>query len=102
MDKIVHEMSPKVSTKCHPFCPRDVTYYVHEMSATLLNTWIQPNTPTALLGDMNEDIFRNSYIQNFMATKGFSQLINKPTCTTGSILNHIYVNDLMSKKRPFY
>ena len=67
----------------------------------LLNTWIQPNTPTALLGDMNEDIFRNSYIQNFMATKGFSQLINKPTCTTGSILDHIYVNDLMSKKRPF-
>ena len=65
----------------------------------LLNTWIQPNTPTALLGDMNEDIFRNSYIQNFMATKGFSQLINKPTCTTGSILNHIYVNDLMSKKK---
>ena len=30
----VHEMSPKVSTKSHPFCPREVTYYVHEMSAT--------------------------------------------------------------------
>ena len=24
----------KVSTRCHLFCPRDVTYYVHEMSAT--------------------------------------------------------------------
>ena len=24
----------KMSTRCHPFCPRNVTYYVHEMSAT--------------------------------------------------------------------
>ena len=24
----------KVSTRCHPFCQREVTYYVHEMSAT--------------------------------------------------------------------
>ena len=24
----------KVSTRCHPFCPQEVTYYVHEMSAT--------------------------------------------------------------------
>ena len=67
----------------------------------LLNTWIQPNTPTAVLGDMNEDIFRNSSIQNFMASKGFSQLINEPTCSTGSVLDHIYVNDLMSKKGTF-
>ena len=34
VDKNVHEMSPKVSTRCHPFCPRNVTYFVHEMSAT--------------------------------------------------------------------
>ena len=32
--KNVHEMLPKVSTRCHLFCQRDVTYYVHEMSAT--------------------------------------------------------------------
>jgi hypothetical protein len=34
VDERVHEMSLKVSTRCHPFCPREVTYYVHEMSAT--------------------------------------------------------------------
>ena len=34
VDKSVHKMSPKVSTRCHLFCPWDVTYYVHEMSAT--------------------------------------------------------------------
>ena len=58
VDKNVHEMSPKMSTKCHqkmstrchqkmstkchqkmstkchPLCPRNVTFYVHEMSAT--------------------------------------------------------------------
>ena len=32
--KNVHKMSLKVSTRCHLFCPWDVTYYVHEMSAT--------------------------------------------------------------------
>ena len=26
-----------MSTRCHPFCPRNVTYYVHEMSATPFN-----------------------------------------------------------------
>ena len=31
------EMSPKVSTRCHLFCSRDITYYVYEMSATQLN-----------------------------------------------------------------
>ena len=25
----------QVSTRCHHFCPQDLTYYVHEMSATL-------------------------------------------------------------------
>ena len=60
MDKSVYEMSPKVSTRCHLFCPGDVTYYVHEMSAThsiscnltriinlnmicYLKTWFFPN-----------------------------------------------------------
>ena len=33
--KMSTKCHPKVSTKCHPFCPRDVTFYVHEMSATL-------------------------------------------------------------------
>ena len=44
VDKSVHEMSPKVSRRCHLCCPRDVTYYVHEMSAThiFLRMWNQP------------------------------------------------------------
>ena len=37
VDKSAHEMSPKVSTRYHLFCPRDVNYYVHEMSATHWN-----------------------------------------------------------------
>ena len=28
------KIHPKVSTRCHPFCPRDVIYYVHKMCAT--------------------------------------------------------------------
>ena len=41
VDIFVNEMSPKVSMKCHLFCPRDVTYYVHDMSATV--TVMAPN-----------------------------------------------------------
>ena len=35
--KNVHENSPKVSTRIHPFCPRKFAFYVHEKSATQQN-----------------------------------------------------------------
>ena len=38
--KSVHEMSPKVSTRSHPFCLWEVTYHLHEMSATLPSSLI--------------------------------------------------------------
>ena len=38
--KIVHENSPKVSTRIHLFCPRKFTFYVYENSATLSKNMI--------------------------------------------------------------
>ena len=30
-----------------------------------------------------------------MKARGFHQLINEPTCDTGSLIDHIYVNEAM-------
>ena len=35
--------------------------------------------------------------EKFMKTKGFCQMVNQPTCDTGSLLDHIYVNGTMDE-----
>ena len=64
---------------------------------TTLENWIQPNRPTAVIGDVNEDFLDNPNITHFMRIKGFYQMIDKPTCETGSLLDHIYVNNAMDQ-----
>ena len=63
----------------------------------LLDDWIQVGTPTAIMGDINEDALENSTFQNFMRIKGFCQMIDKPTRTSGKLLDHIYVNDALDQ-----
>merc|ERR1712051_1053744 len=63
----------------------------------LLDNWIQVQTPTAVMGDINEDALENSMFQNFMRSKGFNQMIDKPTRSSGKLLDHIYVNDALDK-----
>ena len=63
----------------------------------LLDDWIQVETPTAIMGDINEDALENSMFQNFMRSKGFYQMIDKPTRTSGKLLDHTYVNEAMDK-----
>ena len=70
--------------------------YKEDSVTSLLLSWIH-NVPTAVLGDMNEDILKSSKIQRFMHSKGFHQVIKEPTCSTGSLIDHIYVNDSMSE-----
>ena len=63
----------------------------------LLDNWIQLGTPTAVLGDINEDALENSMFQNFMRSKEFYQMVDKPTRTSGKLLDHIYVNDALDE-----
>ena len=70
--------------------------YKEDSVTSVLLSWID-NVPTAVLGDMNEDILKSSKIQRFMRSKGFHQVIKEPTCSTGSLIDHIYVNDSMSE-----
>ena len=64
---------------------------------SLLDDWIQVQTPTAIMGDINEDALENSTFQNFMRIKGFYQMIDKPTRTSAKLLDHVYVNDALDQ-----
>ena len=63
----------------------------------LLETWTQTPIPTAVMGDINEDALGNSIFENFMRSKGFYQMVDKPTRESGKLIDHIYVNDQMDQ-----
>ena len=49
------------------------------------------------MGDVNMDFSENCKSNVFLKKAGFTQLIKEPTCETGSLIDHIYVNEpLMS------
>ena len=53
--------------------------------------------PTIILGDFNDDLLStstSSRLLQFMSSKGFSQLVQGPTTDSGSLLDHIYCNDV--------
>ena len=66
----------------------------------LLDKWIARNVPTAVMGDVNENlgIVKIRPFNKKMKSLGFEQLINSPTCDTGTTLDHIYVNKAMKEK----
>ena len=68
---------------------------------TLLNNWINNETPTTVMGDVNENLLENSRFEKFMKSKGFSQMITKPTHKYGSMIDHLYVNEAMKQKNIF-
>ena len=72
--------------------------YEKEKVFNLLSKWINVNVPTAVMGDMNENILSKSKLETFMMSKGFTQLIQESTYIQGSIIDHIYINQAMKEK----
>jgi endonuclease/exonuclease/phosphatase family metal-dependent hydrolase len=65
-----------------------------------LEKWIRDGVPTVVMGDMNEDLFKeNNVIKDYMSSKGFCQLIEQPTFDKGSLIDHVYINKLMLAKK---
>ena len=64
---------------------------------TLLDSWIGIQTPTIVMGDVNENALQDSNFEKFMRGKGFYQMIDSPTHDSGSLLDHIYVNDSLDQ-----
>ena len=75
--------------------------YTKDDVFTLLNNWINNETPTAVMGDVNENLLENSCFEKFMKSKSFSQMITKPTYKYGSMIDHLYVNEAMKQKNIF-
>ena len=68
----------------------------------ILNIWIDNERPTAVMGDMNWDASEDCKMKNYMETRGFHQMIEKATCDTGKILDHLYVNEAMKQHNVFF
>ena len=63
----------------------------------LLESWINPKIPTAVMGDINEDALYNSIFEGFMRSNGLNQIVDKPTRESGRLIDHIYVNNAMNE-----
>ena len=73
---------------------------VEEEILNLLDSLIIKDRPTVLMGDVNMNFSEESKITKFFKDfkekkKEFTQLISKSTCDTGSLLDHIYVNEAL-------
>ena len=69
---------------------------------TILDSWIEKEIPTAIMGDMNAKFLVGEKLKkastrfvNMMTVRGFHQLIKEPTHLEGNIIDHIYVNNAM-------
>ena len=77
----------------HPQQP--VTTFLSLMNKLISN--LPQIVPTIILGDFNDDLLStsaSSRLLQFMSSKGFSQLVQAPTTDSGSLLDHIYCNDV--------
>ena len=59
----------------------------------LLETWINRDIPTTIMGDFNIDFSKDDKLVKSLEQIGFEQLINESTIDTGNLIDHIYVNE---------
>ena len=72
----------------------------------LLDSWIEKDMPTAVIGDINEDFLKgeklkksNKKFASLMTDRGFHQQIKEPTRISGSGIDHLYINDAMQAQK---
>ena len=90
----------KTSQFCIIFLYLSKTYNKEDLSI-LLDAWIDADVPCAVIGDINENLMKltkSTKFEKMMRERGFQQLIKEPTCETGSMIDHIYVNPAMATK----
>ena len=77
--------------------------YPKDSVFTFLENWIEEDFPTAIMGDVNENILgkSKSKFQEFMESKHFHQMIQEPTYISGSLIDHLYINETMKKRNVF-
>ena len=82
----------KVFRNIYP-CKREELFH-------LLDMWVEQDVPIAIIGDVNENLEKNKKqpILNKMTSMGFEQQIKESTCQTGSLIDHLYLNNAMKAK----
>ena len=67
----------------------------------ILIRFIRGGKDLAIMGDMNIDFLsENHNLTKFLQEKGFVQMIQQPTYESGSLLDHVYVNESLLSKNP--
>ena len=56
------------------------------------------NVPTCIVGDFNEvvSMTSNTHCCRMLRLQGFQQMINKPTLDSGTIIDHVYVSQIVN------
>ena len=49
----------------------------------------------AIMGDINENVFKSSTICNLLTGKGYSQHVKQPTTQRGTLIDHVYFKSLL-------
>ena len=62
---------------------------------------MNPTKPTVIMGDFNEKYCKTSNMSRDLERRNFSQLISTPTHDRGNLIDHVYVNGLMSEREYF-
>ena len=72
--------------------------YAKDFIFNQVDTWVEPKKATAVIGDINENVLDTSKFETFMKGKKFSQLVKVPTHESGSLLDHIYINNALEQR----
>ena len=60
-----------------------------------LESWIERERPTTIMGDFNIEYQKGDKLIKSLEKIGFAQMMRESTCDTGSLIDHIYVNEAL-------
>ena len=60
-----------------------------------LESWIERERPTTIMGDFNIEYQKGNKLIKSLEKIGFAQMMQESTCDTGSLIDHIYVNEAL-------
>ena len=73
---------------------RSPAYHICDFAKTMTKIFKEfKGMKTCVVGDINEDILLTSEKQGYsmFCAEGFKQVVTKPTCDSGTLIDHVYV-----------
>ena len=80
-----------------------VLLHVSPLNFTQYLQWIKVrHKPSVVLGNFNENSFKEGNVSKFLSRLNFAQILSEPTHIRGIFLGHIYVKDDLGMSILFY